>query len=407
MGYKRVAFFGISWMMALNIAMGGLSVIKIAIVARILSPADFGVFGIALLSLSLIELLTETGVGVVLIQSKQELSHYLDSAWIVSILRGFIITASLVIISPFIAGFFNSPQSLYVLLLISVAPFIRGFINPSEIIFQKELRFNYEFIFRLSIALLDALVAVILAIITKSVFSLVWGMLAGIVLELVVSFVFIKPRPKLKWDKGYFSEIFHKGKWVTLYGIFNYIAQNADDIFVGRILGAYTLGIYQLAYKIATFSVNEITNVINQVFFPLYSKISDDKGGTKRVFLKSTFALSVVVIPTSIFIFIFSKEIILIFLGSKWLEAVSILRVLAFYGMLRAIVGYPSSLFLALSRQKFVAYMTFSRATALCVTLLPLIYFYGVIGAAYSAIISVLVETPIAVYLLIKIFKEK
>jgi O-antigen/teichoic acid export membrane protein len=406
MGYKKTAFFGLSWMMSLNIITGVFSVLKIAIVARLLSPTDFGVFGIALLALSLLELLTETGLNVVLIQSQRDLSKYLDSAWIVSIIRGILITIALVILSPLISSFFHSPQSLWILLLISLAPLLRGFINPSEIIFQKELRFSSEFFFRIAIFAVDMLVSIALVLLTKSVAALVWGMLAGVLLELIISFVFIKPTPKFSFNKEYLAEIFHKGKWVTAYGLFNYAAQNSDDIAVGKILGVNPLGIYQVAYKISTFVLTEIADVVNKVFFPLYSQMADDKEKLRKVFLQSISALSLVVIPVSLLIFIFPKEIITVFLGDKWIGAVNILKVLTFYGMARAIIGYPSALFLAVGHQKYVAYMTFTRAFALIVLIVPMIYFFGIMGAAYSAIISVVIEAPIVVCLLFKVLKK-
>ena len=175
---------------------------------------------------------------------------------------------------------------------------------------------------------------------------------------------------------------------------------------VGKILGTNPLGIYQIAYKLATFSVTEVTDVINKVFFPLYAKMSDDKDKLRNAYIKSTLVLSCIVIPISFILYIFPKEIILLILGSKWLGATDVLRILAIYGVLRSIVGYPSSLFLALGHQKFVAYMTFVRAIALVATLLPLIYLYGMIGAAFSAIVSVIAEIPIVLYLLFKIFKK-
>lgn len=405
MGYKKIAFSGISWMMSLNVVVGLLSVIKIATLARLLMPSDFGLLGIALLSLALLELLTETGINVFLIQTKEGLLKYLDSAWVISILRGILIMIIFLISSPLISYFFNSPQALGLLYLISLVPFLRGFINPYEIVFQKELKFNYEFIYRLSLAVMDAGVSIILAVITRSVYSLVWGMIASVSLELLVSFVIIKPRPSFMFKRSQMIEIFHQGKWVTFYGILNYVAENIDDILVGRILGTYSLGIYQLAYKIGNFTVTEVTNVVNQVFFPLYSKIADDVQGFKRVFLKSTFALSLIVIAINVLVILYAKDIILIFLGQKWIAAIVPLQVLAFYSMIRSIVGYPSSFFLALKKQHYVAVMTFTRAIVLSISILPFLYVFGLVGAAYSALLSVIAETPIVLILLYKAFK--
>ena len=405
MAYRKIAFIGVSWAMALNIITGIFSVVKISVSARILSPEDFGIFGIALLSLAFMQLLTETGLNVFLIQAKKNVSHYLDSAWVVSIIRGFVISCLLIILSPFVSHFFNSPRAFNLLILMSLIPLLQGFINPAEIIFQKELNFKYEFMFRISIYALDAFVTIVLVILTKSVFSLAFGMISGVLLEIFISFYFIKPVPKLIFNKKKLLEMFHKGKWVTFYGLLNYVAQNTDDIAVGKFLGANPLGIYQIAYKLATFSVTEVTDVVNKVFFPLYAKMSEDKEKLRSAFLKSTAVLSIIVIPINLIIFLFPKEIILLLVGSKWLGAINVLRVLAVYGMFRSLVGYPSSLFLALGHQKFVAYMTFFRAITLVITLLPFIYLFGMIGAAFAAIASVIAEGPIVVYLLYKTFK--
>lgn len=405
MGYKQEAIRGISWMSAFRVITRGLSFSKTLVLARILTPSQFGIFGIASLVLELLEILTETGINIFLIQSKGDIHKYVNSAWVVSILRGCIISICIIIFSPFISLFFHSNAALPILLFISTIPFVRGFINPAVVKLQKDLQFKYEFWFRSTIFFFDAFVTIILALITQSVYSLVWGPLAGALLEVILSFVLITPRPAFVLHRGYFSEIFHKGKWVTLYGVLNYFAQRGDNIVVGRVMGASFLGIYEMAYKVSTLPISEICDTVSKVVFPVFAKIEHDRQRLKNAFLKTTAMISLFSILMGSVIFIFPKEVILLLLGDKWLSAVSVLQVLVLYGVLRAISGSASTLFLAVGKQKYVTGMTFIRFTGLALTIYPFVVTWGLVGAGYSALLSVLVEIPVIGYLTYRILR--
>jgi O-antigen/teichoic acid export membrane protein len=407
MGYSGRVVKGVSWMTAFRILTRILSFLKIAVLARVLMPVQFGIFGIATLVLAFLEMLTETGINIILIQSKREIEEYVSSAWVVSIIRGTFISLCIAISSPLIASFFNTPGATRILVLISIVPFIRGFINPSEVRLQKDLKFRYEFWFRTSIFAFDALVAVTLVVLTHSVFSLVWGLIAGASLELVISFTLMRPLPRLNIRKDYFNEIFHKGKWITAYGIFNYIAQNGDNLTVGKVMGASPLGIYAMAYNISTLPISEITDVVSKVVFPVYAKIAGDVQRLKSAFLKSTLIIVVLTVGIGTVLFFFPNQVIHIVLGDKWLSAVPVLKVLAIYGVLRAISGSASSLFLGVEKQRYVTNMTFMRFAGLALTIYPLVRIFGLVGAAYSALISVIVEIPIITYYVLKVFKNR
>ncbi|MBI3366642.1 hypothetical protein HY041_03385 [Candidatus Roizmanbacteria bacterium] len=104
-------------------------------------------------------------------------------------------------------------------------------------------------------------------------------------------------------------------------------------------------------------------------------------------------------------IFFLPREFFNLVLGSKWIGITSILKILIIYGMLRAITGISSSLFLALKKQNFVAGMTFVRFITLMVTVVPFTLSYGIIGASFSALLSVLLEIPLIIFYIWKVFK--
>lgn len=409
MGYFKDTIKGVSWVAGLRYISRAIALLRIIILARfqLLLPYQFGLYGIASIVLALLEILTETGVNVFFIQQNKSIKEYIDSAWIISIVRGVILATIIWISAPFISIFFNSNDSKNIIFMIGFAPLVRGFINPGIIIFQKDLKFHKEFWFRLPILMVDVLVTIFVAFNTHNAISFVWGLIAGAIVEVILSFIFVRPMPKLQIQKEKITTILHSGKWVTLSGIFNYIAQEGDNVVVGKLLGATALGYYQNAYKLSTLPISEITDVASKVVFPVYARIAEDR---KRLFIAFAKTMLIILVSTiflGIILLLFTNQIVLLTLGKNWLIIVPVLHILAFYGVLRAVFGAASSLFLAAKRQDFVAAMTFVRFLGLTVTIVPLTMMYGIIGAGYSALFSVLIEIFLIVYFTYVIFKKK
>lgn len=406
MGYTKEAIKGISWIGALRFSTRIVAILRTIVLARILTSVQFGVYGIALLVTALLDTLTETGVNVVLIQEKEHLDKYVSSAWIISILRGMLIAIFIFLSSSLVAKFFHIKEVMPLLILMSLVPLLRGFINPSVIQFQKELAFAREFWYRFSIFSFDSLVTVVLAMLTQQASSLVFGMIAGVALEVVLSFLVVKPIPSFAFEKEYLTKLFHRGKWVTLSGIFNYLYHNIDTIVVGRILGASSLGLYEMAYRISMLPITEVADVVQRVTFPVYSKISGDLWRLRRAFVKTILAVAFITIPFGIVLFLFPSEIIKTVLGERWLEITPVLKILAIFGVVRAISGSSSALFLAVQKQKFVTVVTLVSFLALAIPIIPLTNSLGIMGAGLAVLVGSFLALPIFAYFISKIFKD-
>ncbi|MBI4999492.1 lipopolysaccharide biosynthesis protein [Candidatus Gottesmanbacteria bacterium] len=406
MGYFKDAIKGVSWMGGARVAMRAVGFLRIAILARLLLPVQFGVFGIAVLTISFLEIITETGINVFLIQEKADLEEYVNTAWLVSIIRGLLISLLIVLTAPLVVGFFNVPGAYGLFLLASFIPLLKGFINPSVVRFQKELQFNKEFFYRVSIYTIDSTIAIVFALWTHSAASLVLGLIGGAIFEVVLSFIIVEPRPKFAFEGEKIKRIINRGKWMTLAGIFNYFFQNGDNIVVGKILGTSSLGLYQAGYSLSTLPITEVADIFGKVTFPVYVKISDNTQRLKEAFLKVVFSVSGLVIPFGIILFFFTKEIVLLVLGQNWLEAVPAIKVLAIYGVIRAISGISSALFLALKKQEFVTGLTFVSVLGLAILVVPFTLRFGLVGAGLSVLFGSLAALPVIGYYLLKIFKE-
>ncbi len=135
---KRVVRGGI-WVFALRIVNRGLGFIRTIILARLLAPHDFGLFGIALLAIATLETFSQTGFQAALVQKKKNVEPYLDTAWTISAIRGIILFLILFSSAPLIANFFDSAQATLIIKVIAVSTLLSGFRNIGIIFFKKEL----------------------------------------------------------------------------------------------------------------------------------------------------------------------------------------------------------------------------------------------------------------------------
>lgn len=372
--------------------------IRLAILGRLLTPTQFGYFGIASLLLSLLEILTETGINIFLVQEKSHIKEYVSSAWVVSIARGILLASVIYLSSHLIATFFKSTDAVMVIQLTALVPLIRGFINPGIITYQKELFFHKEFGYRTTLFFIDVLFSIVAGFLTKSAISFTCGLIASAIVEVVLSYVLIPLWPKAEFEFEKVKHVIKRGWWVTVTGVFSYFADNGDNITVGKIMGASSLGIYQVAYKYSTLPISEITNVVNLVIFPVLVKFSDDKKRLRSAFYKITAATTLGAIVLGIAIFLLSKPLILLFMGDQWIAAVPAIQILSIYGILRTLFGNFAPLFLSVGRQDYVATTTLFRCLCLGVAIIPFTLHFGMVGAGIAMLLSIIVEAPVILY---------
>jgi len=379
------------WVFLLRIVNRGFSLIRLIILARILSPDDFGLMGIALLTMATLETLTQTGFQAALIQKKEDIKSYLDSAWTVLILRGFILFAILYFIAPYAAIFFKSPKALSIIRVIGFSILFQAFTNIGVIYFQKELEFNKQFIYQFSGTLADFIVAISAVLILKNVWALVLGLLAGNAVRCFVSYLIHPYRPHLSKDLGKAKELFGFGKWIMGSSILIFLITQGDDIFVGKLLGVTMLGFYQMAYRISNMPATEITHVISQVTFPAYSKLQDDIPKLRKAYLKVLQVTAFLSFPVAGMIFVLAPDFTMIFLGEKWMPMVPAMQALCVFGITRSIAATMGSVFYSVGRPKIQTKLAIVQLIIMAVIIYPLTVQWGILGTSLAVVIPMIV----------------
>ena len=394
------------WVFSLRIVQQIFGLARLVILARILAPHDFGLMGIALLTMSTIETFSQTGFQAALIQKKENIESYLDAAWTVLLLRGLVLFGVLYFAAPFTASFFDAPEAKSIIQVIGLSVLFQAVTNIGVIYFQKELEFNKEFIYQFAGTLADFIVAISAVLILKNVWALVFGMLAGNAVRCIVSYLIHPYRPRLSRDLRKAKELFGFGKWVLGSSILVFLLTQGDDIFVGKLLGATALGFYQLAYKISNMPATEISHLIARVTFPAYSQLQNNLLKLQEAYLKVLQLTTFLSIPIAGLIFILAPDFTKIFLGGKWMPMVPAMQVLALYGMLRAIGATTGVVFMAAGMPEIRTKIQSAQLVLLAILIYPFTMRWGILGTSLAVTTYALIFNFVAVCKVLKIVRS-
>ena len=392
-----------AWVFALKITDQLFGLIRLIVLARVLAPHDFGLMGIALLAMATLQTFTATGFQAALIQKKERAEEYLNVAWTIHIVRGLALSIILFFAAPYVAIFFDATLATPIVRVIGISVLLQGFSNIGVLYFEKELEFGKQFFYQLSGTLAYFVVAVSAALILRSVWALVFGLLAASVVRLIVSYFIhpYRPRPSLDWGKA--KELFTFGKWILGAAIAQFLFDQGDDIFVGKLLGVTFLGFYQMAYRVSNTLTTELTGVISQVAFPVYSKLKDNLPSLREAYLKVLQLTAFLSIPLAAGIFIVAPEFTQIFLTEKWMPMVPALQMLALFGLLRSISATTGEMFYGVGKPQIVTRWALIRFGVLAAAIYPLTIQWGIMGTSLAVLLAQIVLTIGCSYMVIKI----
>lgn len=389
-----------AWASAITGGNRVLQLLKILIVASLLGPEPLGLLGVALLTLAVLHLFSDFGIDLALIQREEaDVDSYLDTAWVVNITRGVVLTAAAWVVAPLVGAFFNEPASVDLIRAIGFSSFFLGLQNPAVMYFRKNLEFHREFAYQIVAVVVDVTVAVAFTVVTGSVWGLVAGKLTGDLSRLVVSYLIHDYRPSLRFDMGQARELFGYGKWIMGGSVATFLLMEGDDVFVGWFFGVATLGLYQIAYRLAGAPATEITRVLSTTMFPTYARLQADREAVRSAYFKVLQFGSFLVFPMSVGILVTAPLFVSGFFGAEWIPMIPILQVLTLWGLLRAISGNFSPVFRALGRPELETKLKGLKLVLIALVIYPATDAYGVVGTAGAIlVVSLVVSEPLTIY---------
>lgn len=383
-GLRQKAVRSGIWVSFSAVALSTLSFAKSIVLARLLTPDHFGLMAACMVVIRAIEVFTETGVGAALVQRPAAVEPAMPTVYTILAVRGLILAAIVVAVSPFVAQFYDQAELMPLLHVLAVGLLLGGLGNVNTIVAQKELNFRPLFYLQTIVVLVDFTVTIALAFWWQNVWALVVGNVLKTLISVPLSFALLPGRPKFGWNMAIARELARYGKYITGLTIVVYVTTEIDNVVIGKVLGMQALGVYVVAYMLANLPATHIAKVIAAVMFATYSKIQNDRRNLCRAYLQTTQFVSTLALPSAVGLAVLADPLIALVYGPKWREAALVLPVLCVFGALRAISSVNGYVFNAIGRPSIPFYMNSIKLVLIALMIVPASRNYGLLGAAVA-----------------------
>lgn len=381
-----------AWVGLSNAGVAVLTFLRGIILARLLGPEAFGLMAVSLMATRLIEIFTETGFGAALVHRQQRFEEARDTAFTMMVVRGFGLAALAVLLSPWMARFYDEPQLTSTVSVSGICFVLMGFQNINTIALQKELDFKRLTYMELTGAVLSFLAAISLAYTFRNVWALIGGQIANALIASVLSFLFVPARVRFRFDWAIAKELYGYGRFITGLAIVVFLSRELDSALIGKLLGMETLGLYVAAYSLANIPSTYLSKVAARVMFPMFSKLQANPEGLRQIYGHGIGLITRLTVPMSVAMIVLADDIVDALYGPQWAAAAAPLRVLALFGGFRALWMLNGYLFNAIGKPQVDFYMSVGRLVALCVLVYPMTRTFGLVGAALATTIPMGVQ---------------
>lgn len=387
----RKAGRGIFW----NFLTYGLSKVGVllttSILARLLSKDDFGLVAIAVVAINYLGVVKDLGLGVALIQRREDVDEAANTVFTINIMLGFVQSAIVIPFAPLFASYFNDPMIIPVLRWLGASFAINALGSVHNIWLMRELDYRRKFIPDMGNTVVKAVVSIGLAFGGYGVWSLVFGQILGTLASVILVWIILPWRPRLTLNKKITGSLMKFGASILGGDILGVFIDNLDYIIVGRIFGLAQLSVYTLAYRLPEMLVIGNLWVMGGVTFPAFSSIQDHPAEMRRGFLTAVRLIELIIVPICLGLIIAADPIVRVLFGDQWLEVIPLLRVLAIYAWVYSLGYHIGDIYKAIGRPDISLKLTIFTL----IILTPAMFIgskFGLLGIAWGHLIAVLIR---------------
>jgi len=352
MSLKKRAFSGVVWTSTSTVITTILQFVQLAVLARLLKPSDFGLMGMVMVVIGFAQAFADMGMSNAIIYRQHTNSQQLSSLYWLNIFAGIIVFGILVASSPLIVKFYNEPRLSNLILSAALIFLITPIGQQFQILLQKGLQFDRLAKIEVVGATLGVMVSIITAWEGQEVFALIWGQLVNTTCQatLLASLGWATWRPTLRFRLDDLNGYLNFGMYQMGERSINYFSRNMDKLLIGKLLGSEPLGFYNLAYQLMIRPLSLLNPIITRVAFPVFSSIQNDDIKLKSGYLKVIKAVAFLNIPIYVGMFAVAQPLITLLLGSEWIPAISVFKILVWLGIFYSLGNPVGSLLLAKGR---------------------------------------------------------
>jgi PST family polysaccharide transporter len=386
----KASITGIKWSALTQLVAQVAQYGSFVLLARLLTPQDFGLVACATLVVNFVAMLNELGLGAALIQRADLRPGHLNACFWSNVAAGLTLAVLVGGSASWVAGFFHSPATGPLLLALALGFPLMALAVVPKTLMEKELRFKELGLIDAGAAIANAVVAVGMAATGWGAWSLVAGTLVGYAVQLAALWPRAAWVPGLRFSREELRELFGFGLNVLGTRLVGYLNANIDYVVIGRTLGPAALGVYSLAYKLVTWPMLKVSHVVLRVMFPAFARIQHDDEALRRHYTTLVGTLALVAYPLLAGLAVMAPEALPVVFGPRWDAAVDPVRALCIAGALKATVCSIGTVFLTKGRPD-LEFRTNMLGTVMLAIYVPLGVHWGATGVALALALVTLV----------------
>ncbi|WP_219224824.1 MOP flippase family protein [Pedobacter antarcticus] len=401
MSNQKAAINGAKWTTTATVITTILSFSQLAIIARVLDPAIFGLVSICSLVLNFFHIFANLGFTNSIISKQESDRRILSTIFYSSIVLGLVMGGLIFFSSGLVVAYYKEPRLDYV---IKISALSFPMIYTSQIywnLLQKELKFKILAVIDVICGLINIIVTIILAYNGFQELAIIYSQL---LFTAVRTILYIVLGRKLFTPMLYFKlndikdhlrfGIYHLGE-----GILGFVNTNLENIVIGKFIGVKELGLYTIAYQLAVFPIYKLNPIIMQVSYPIMAKMKDNEG-LKRAYLKIVDFITCCNFPLLAGLFVTSSSLVVLIYGSDFQDSAPLVKVILFVSFMACITAPVSSVALSKNKPNIMFYMNLISL----VVKIPTLYFmakaFGLMGIVYGYVFTSLVEMIILFFVM-------
>ncbi len=370
-----------------------LNLVSIFVLARLLTPQDFGVAAAASSLLLIAQGVTELQFSAALIRKREIADSDWDAAWTLNLIRGFLLAVLIASLAPALADLIQAPESAGALAVASLVVLIAGAENPRFVLFARSLSLRQDFMLSVWVQTFSVIAAITVALVRPDYWALIVGVLVSAAGRTVLSFVMIRYRPRLGLAGA--RGLFGFSGWLMGARALSVINDQSDKFFVLARLDTATLGIYRIGQSVVMMPTTDLIEPLTRGLFPAFSQIQKDPARMRAAYLRAQQMVLLIALPIGFGMPFIASPLIGLALGPSWADAALIVQFLAPVLALQMITAGVEALVMATGDTRRI----FIRALTFAVLRIPLLLAGVLMGGLLGLLIARMITGMLNVWI--------
>lgn len=383
---KKETVKGVAWSAVEKFSTGGVLFLANIILARLLTPKDFGLLAVITIFVQIAQTFIDSGFSNALIQKKDRNQIDYSTVFYFNLAISILLYIILYFCSPLIAHFFDNSQLTSLTRVVGLNFVIGALVSVHKTRLTVQLQFKQQSLITLTSSIVAAVVSIFLAYKGIGVWALVALTLINISLQTILFYITIKWHPSLVFSTAAFKRLFSYSSKLLGASLIHLLYRNIYPIVIGKKFSPTELGYFNRADTMAMYPSTLISGVITRVAFPIFSRIQDDNLRLRNAYLKYITFASYIIFPLFIFIIILAKPITICLLTDKWILMVPMLQILCIDWMMDHLCQINLNVLFVKGRSDLALRLEIIKKS-LAILILFISLWWGILGVCWGRVV--------------------